>query len=172
MDAGANLTLQMTCYLQADEDVPSCPRVWALVPGHGGRPGGFAAAVASLAALAKPVGVGALNQPGYVAVWRPDGFDDAERRHVEHTVRNQQSWFDAKLAHLGARDAEVVLFEGCGTRVELPVGEVRRWLGEYALTWGWRLAPATDGSHAARLLVLKHGRRWSPGSTCSVAGAA
>jgi hypothetical protein len=46
----------------------------ALVPAHGG-PDTFARTAARVATLDKPVVVGALSHPGYVAVWRPDAFD-------------------------------------------------------------------------------------------------
>lgn len=168
MNTAVDLALQIACFLQADDATPSSPRQWVLVPGHGGGTDSYAGAAARLEALEKPVVLGALDQPGYVAVWRPSAFDQAERRHVEQTLRNQQAGLAAKLAALGAGEADVVLFEGWGSRIELPAAEVRRWLGEYALTWGWTIGPPTDASHAARLLVLKHGRRWSPGHTCSV----
>lgn len=171
MDPAAALTLQIACFLQASEEAPRSPRHWALIPGPGRGVDTFASAAARLAALEKPVVVGALDEPGYVAVWRPDALDFAERGHIEHTLRNQQAGLAAMLAHLGAGDDAVVLFEGWGARVALPAAEVRRWLGEYALTWGWTIGPPTDASHAARLLVLKGGRRWSPGHACSVRGA-
>jgi hypothetical protein len=52
-------------------------------------------------------------------------------------------------------------------RTAAPVTEIRRWLSEYALTWGWMFGRPTDASHHVRLLVLKDGYRWSPGDVCS-----
>ncbi|MDF1503637.1 hypothetical protein [Roseisolibacter sp. H3M3-2] len=171
MSSAAALTLQIACFLQTDDAAPASPREWVLVPGIGGGVLTFDGAAARLDALEKPVVVGALDHPGYLAVWRPGAVDDAERRHVAHTLRNQQAALDAWRAPLGVGDDAAVLFEGCGARVALPAAEVRRWLGEYALTWGWTLGPPTDASHGARLLVLKHGRRWSPGAACAARGA-
>ena len=171
MSTAAELTLQITCFLQSDEAAPRSPREWVLIPGHGRGTDGFAGAAARLAALPKPVVVGALDHPGYVAVWRPDAFDDAERRHVAHTLANQQAGFAATLEKLGAGDDAVVVFEGWGTRVALPAIEVHRWLGEYALTWGWTLGPPTDASHGARLLVVRRDGRMSPGHVCATRGA-
>jgi hypothetical protein len=171
VDVPAELTLQIACFLQSDGEVPTSPREWFLVPGHGGRPGTFAAAAARLAALPKPVVVGALDQPGYVAVWRPDALEAGEQGYVEHTLRNQQAWLTRMLEHLGCGEGARIVFEGWGARVEVPTSEVHRWLGEYALTWGWTLGPPTDASHQARLLVLQGGRRWSPGGGCALPAA-
>jgi hypothetical protein len=87
---------------------PRSAREWLLVPGYGGGPGTFAQTAARLAALAKPVVVGALNQPGYVAVWRPGAFDSYERERVERTLRNQQAWLDAMLAERGTAENAIV----------------------------------------------------------------
>lgn len=167
-DRAAELTLQIACFLQASDDAPSSPRHWALIPGPGRGADTFAEAARRLSALPKPLVVGALDHPGYVAVWRPDALDAAERAHVAHMLRNQQASLAAKLAHRDAGDDAVILFEGWGSRVELTVAEVRRWLGAYALTWGWTIGPPTDASHAARLFVLQGGRRKSPGYTCTI----
>ena len=166
MDRAAELTLQIACFLQASDEAPSSPREWLLIPGP--RVDGFAGTTARLAALTKPVVVGALDHPGYVAVWRADGLDDAERGQVAHTLRNQQANLAHGLARLNAGDDALVVFEGWGTRVEVTVAELRRWMGEYALTWGWTIGAPTDASHAARLFVTKGGHTLSPGRTCGV----
>ena len=62
------------------------------------------------------------------------------------------------------RAAELTLQIACF----LSVAELRRWMGEYALTWGWTIGAPTDASHAARLFVTKGGRTLSPGRTCGV----
>jgi hypothetical protein len=172
MDLAAELTLQIAAFLQTDPDAPRSAARWAFVPGPGRGADTFAEAAARLAALDKPVVVGALDQPGYLALWAPAALAAAERQHVEHTVRNQQAFLAAKLAHLNVGEDDRVVFEGWGSRVEAPAREVRRWLGEYALTWGWTLDPPTDGTHRARLLVLRGGRHWSPGATCARPGSA
>jgi hypothetical protein len=167
VDPGAELTLQIVCFLQSEPDAPASPARWALVPGAGGGADTFAEAAARLAALDKPVVVGALNFPGFVAVWRTTALEASERAHVQHTLRNQLRALEAKVAPFGLGDEDLVLFEGWGVRVSVPLHVVRRWLGEYALTWGWSVRPPTDPSHAARLLVLHADRRWSPGFVCT-----
>ena len=171
MNSATDLALQIACFLQADDATPSSPREWTLISAHGRGLESYAGVAARLDALAKPVVLGALDQPGYLAVWRLNAFDEAERQHVEHVLRNQQAGFAEQLARLGGGDDDSVVFEGWGARVELPAADVSRWLGEYALTWGWRLGPPTDGSHVARFLVLKGGRRWSPGDTHTIGRA-
>jgi hypothetical protein len=167
MDPVAELTLHIVCFLQGRPENPRSPREWVLIPGHGGGPASFPETAKRLAALEKPVLVGALNQPGYVAVWLPRDFDDAQRRHIDHTVWNQRQWLSSKLEQLECNDSAIIMFEGFGQQTTVTGVDVRRWLGEYALTWGWTLGPATDSSHDARLLVLKDGRHWSPGDICS-----
>jgi hypothetical protein len=164
VDTAAALTLQIAAFLQTTPEAPHSAARWAFVPGPGRGADTFAEAVARLAALEKPVVVGALNQPGYVALWRAATCEEGERRHVEHTLANQQAGLAQALAHHGADDAAVVRFEGWGAQVDVPVPELRRWLAEYALTWGWTLAAPTDDTHQARLLVLHgtHGIRRRP----------
>ena len=163
MDVAAVLTLQIASFLQSDAEVPRSPCRWGLVPGFGRGEATFAEAAAHLAQLEKPIVVGALDHPGFVALWRLSALNEAERRHVEHTVRNQQAALAQSTRRLGTEDTDLVLFEGWGSRTTIAVRELRRWLSEYALTWGWRIGAATDDTHCARLLVLQHGRRWSPG---------
>ena len=124
-----------------------------------------------MAEFEKPIIVGALNHPGYVAVWFAKDFDDRQRRHVDNTLQNQQRVFAEKLEKAGCDDTSIVLFEGWEKKTFLPAAIIRHWLAEYALTWGWRMGPATDDSHHLRLLVLKDGRNWSPGTICPTPGA-
>jgi hypothetical protein len=173
MDPAAELTLQIASFLQSEPDTPASAARWAFVPGPGRGADTFGAAVARLAALEKPLVVGVLNHPGYLAVWRPSALGEGERRHIEQKLCNQQRALAAALAQLGlSSGAAVVRFEGWGIDVDVPLPAFRRWLGEYALTWGWRIGAPTDESHQARLLVLQSGRRWSPGSVCQRPGAA
>jgi hypothetical protein len=172
MDPGAELTLQIACFLQSEPEAPCSAARWALVPGPGRGEATFAEAAARLAGLEKPLVVGALDHPGYVAVWRASALDDGERRHVVHTLANQQAALTSMLGQLGLDDAALVRFEGWGTQVDVSASGLRRWLADYALTWGWAVGAPTDESHQARLRVLKGDRRWSPGGVCRLPGAA
>jgi hypothetical protein len=163
VDPAAALTLHVAAFLQTEADAPRSAARWALVPGPGRGADTFAGAAARLAALPKPLVVGALNQPGYVAVWPAAALAEPERLHVEHTLQNQLAGAADSLARLGCGDAALVRFEGWGAAADVPASVLRQWLGEYALTWGWRLGPATGPDHGARLLVFHSGRRWSPG---------
>ncbi len=78
MDLAAVLTLQVAAFLQTEADAPRCAARWALIPGPGHGRDTFAEAAARLAAAEKPVVVGALNQPGYVALWSIAALDETE----------------------------------------------------------------------------------------------
>lgn len=172
MDVAAELTLQIASFLQTESDAPRSPARWVFVPGPGPRARTFAEAAACLAAIDKPVVVGALNQPGCVALWQAAALDETERQHVEHTLANQQEGLSEVLPQFGAGEADIVVFEGWGVKVDVPVSALRVWVGEYALTWGWRLGRPTDDTHCARLIVFHSGRRWSPGGIRPAPGAA
>ncbi|MDP1858692.1 MAG: hypothetical protein Q8K82_08475 [Gemmatimonadaceae bacterium] len=163
MDGAAELTLQIASFLQTEPEAPRSPARWAFVPGPGQGRYTFAEAAVCLAAIDKPVVIGVLNQPGYLALWRAVGLEAAELRTVEQTLANQLAFLSAKLAHFGAGEEDLVEFEGWGAKVQLPASELRRWLGEYAVTWMWTVGAPTDDTHGARLLVKQSDRRWSRG---------
>jgi hypothetical protein len=132
----------------------------------------FGEAVDYLNSIEKPIIVGALNHPGCLAIWRPAVLDHNERAYVERVLRNQLDGLSEMLAQINLGGEQNVVFEGWGSRLSLTLAEFQRWLGEYAVTWGWRLARPTDNTHCARLLVYQSGIRWSPGETCAPTGAA
>ena len=168
MDKAAELTLQIVCYLQGQPDSPRSPREWVLIPGYGRGPAPFPEAIKRLGKLEKPLLIGALSQPGYVAVWLSHQLDSDQLRHVDHTLRNQQNYLASKLRQLECENASRVLFEGWGSSTFMSATALNQWLGEYALTWGWTIGPPSDDTHQARLIVVKDGRRWSPGGdVCS-----
>ncbi|HEU6451995.1 MAG TPA: hypothetical protein VFT57_11280 [Gemmatimonadaceae bacterium] len=134
MDPAAVLTLQVAAYLQTEADAPRSAARWALIPGPGRGRDTFGEAAARLAAAEKPLVIGALNQPGFVALWPIAALGDTERQHAEHTLRNQRAAADARLKQLGCNDAALVRFEGWGACVDVSVSVLRQWLGEYALT--------------------------------------
>lgn len=163
MDLKATLTLQIACFLQADASAPTSASQWALVPGPGNGFLSFAEAAAHLSAIPKPVMIGALNFPGHLALWGPSVLDEAGRRRLAHTLANQRTFLDDKLASFGAAESGTIVFEGWGTRIGIPLALLREWLSEYALTWGFTIGPPTDATHQARLGVLNAGRHISPG---------
>ena len=134
MDPAAALTLQVVAFLQTEPDAPRCATRWAFIPGPGRGTDTFAEAAARLAAVEKPLVVGALNQPGYVALWRVSALPEPERRHVEHTLRNQLAGAAAQLTHLRCGDPSIVRFKGWGSQMDVPVSILRQWSGEYAMT--------------------------------------
>lgn len=166
MDTAADLTLQIICFLQADSEPPCSAVRWAFVPGPGRGRLTYAEAAAHLATMEKPIVIGALAHPGYVALWRPSAIDDNERPHIEHTLNNQVGGLEDFLSELKIDDSGLVRFEGLGRHVDVPVPILREWLGAYALTWGWTLGWATDASHHARLFAMRRFGQWSPGRTC------
>ena len=113
--------------------------------------------------------IGALSHPGSVALWRPSAIDAGERPHIEHGLANQVAGLHEALSHFQVDSGGIVRFEGWGTQVDVPVPVLRQWLGEYAVTWGWRIGAPTDTTHQARLLVLHGSGRWSPGGSTSPA---
>jgi hypothetical protein len=141
-------------------------------PPHLPWPGGpgctFAEAAAYLDQIPKPVVVGALNHPGCIAVWRPPSLDPAEREYLDRLITNQRTGFTEILPQVRAGHPDVILFEGWGARTLVSVADVRQWLSDYGLTWGWRLARPTDLTHCARLLVWQSGMRWSPGDSSTI----
>jgi hypothetical protein len=164
MDVGAELTLQIICFLQAEEEQPPCTASrWIFVPrlGRGELP--YAEAAERLATIEKPVVIGALTHPGMIAVWSPSAIDDTERPHITHTLANQVAVLEGFVDEHRLNDSSLVRFESVGRILDVPARELRRWLGEYALTWGWNLGPPTDTSHQGRLFVLRRWVRWSPG---------
>jgi hypothetical protein len=163
MDLGAALALQIICFLQTDAEHPCSAVQWAFVPGPGRGRDTFPDAVARLAVIEKPVVIGALAHPGYVALWRRSAIDAAEWPHIEHTLANQAAILEDLVPQLHIDEVGLVRFEGWGTHIDVPLGELRRWFGEYALTWGWTMGPPTDDSHQARLFAMRRFRDWSPG---------
>jgi hypothetical protein len=169
----ATLTLQVAAFLQSEPSSPRSAVRWAFVPppvpsiSWGGYT--FGEAVDYLNSIAKPIIVGALNHPGAVAVWQPAALGQVERTFAERLLRNQLDGLSEMLSQINNGGEQTILFEGWGSHIGLPVPEFRRWLGEYGLTWGWRLSRPTDDSHCARLLVYQSGLRWSPGDSCTVA---
>lgn len=133
-------------------------------------PGGpgftFAEAVAHLDALPKPVFVGALNHLGVVAVWPKSGLTLAESDYLNRLVVNQVAALEEMLPELDGPGATTILFDSGVDKVTVSRDDFKVWLGDYGLTWGWRLGIATDAEHRAQLFVLKDGRQWSPGETC------
>ena len=160
---GAELALQIVCFLQTESGVPCSATQWAFVPGPGRGRDTFADAVTRLAEIEKPVVIGALVHPGYVAVWRRSAIDPKDWPHIEHTLANQLAGLEEIASQLQLGEEDIVRFEGWGTHVDVSLRILRHWLGEYALTWGWTIGGPTDGSHQARLFAMKRFGEWSPG---------
>ena len=163
MDLGAVLTLQIVSFLQTDAERPCSAARWAFVPGPGSSRDTFAEAVARLAAVEKPVVIGALTHPGYVALWRRSAIEASEWPHIEHTLANQTAILEDLIPQLHLGEDSLVRFEGWGTHIDVSLRVLRRWLGEYALTWGWTMGVATNASHQARLFAMRRFGEWSPG---------
>ena len=167
----AHLTLQVVSFLQSEQEVPRSPIGWTFVPTRVPWPGGSgyssSEAAKYLEALPKPVLVGALNHPGLLAVWTAAALDPTEREYVSRLVANQVTGFSEILSQLDPLTPDIVLFEGWGTLTRVSVATCRQWLADYGLTWGWRLGAPTDGTHRARLFVLKGSANWSPGDSCA-----
>ena len=163
MDVGADLTLQIICFLQAEEEAPCNASRWIFVPRPGRGELSYVEAAERLATMDKPVVIGALTHPGMIAVWAPSAIDDIERPHITHTLANQVGGLEDFVVDHKLSDSSLVRFENIGRSVDIPVVELRRWLGEYALAWGWSLGPPTDASHQGRLFVMRRLVLWSPG---------
>ena len=168
----ATLTLQIAAFLQSEPSAPRSAVRWAFVPppvpsiswmGYT-----FSEAVDYLTTIEKPIIVGALNHPGCLAIWRPSALSQSEQAYVGSLLRNQLDGLSEVLAQVNAGGAQNVLFEGWGSRISVGITELRQWFGDYGLTWGWRIAPPTDLTHCARLIVWQSGVRWSPGEACSI----
>lgn len=166
----AELALQIITYLQGDSSGSRPIDHWHFVPSARPWPGGppftTAEATAHLAAMDKPMIIGALNEPGMIAVWRPGHFEPADREYVERLLHNQCDALADGATAIGAGDSDIVLFEGASSGSRVTVAELRTMLGQYGWTWGWRLGQPSDDSHSFRLLVRRRENQWSPGEEC------
>lgn len=166
----AEPTLQIVAFLQSDPTAPQSIERWHFVPAARPWPGGpeftTAEAATYLAAIDKPIIIGALDHPGQVAVWRLTSLDPADLEYLKRLLNNQLGALADSLTQIGADDDGIVLFEGLGSQTRVPVPVLREWLGDYGLTWGWRLGAATDDTHGLRMFIRQGPGWWSPGDNC------
>jgi hypothetical protein len=177
MASAAELTLHAIDFLQSAVEVEARASAarWVFMPPPTRWPGGpgytFAEAAAHLDGLPKPVFIGALNHPGVVGVWPRSGMTAADEDYLQRLVMNQLAALEGMLSAHDSPGVSAILFDTGTDRIMVSLDDFKLWLQDYGLTWGWKLAPATDADHIARLLLLKDGRHWSPGATCGLPGA-
>jgi hypothetical protein len=162
MDLAAELTLQIARFLQTRAEAPRAPLEWGFVPGP--ERYSYGQAREALTNAEKPIVLGVLHHPGYLARWRAQTLDVGERRKVAHALANQQAYLEEKLTGRGLTDESVITFEAWGDRLDLPLSELRRWMREYLVICGWTIGESSDATHAVRLLVLHGTGGWSPGA--------
>ena len=137
MHTAAALTLQIACFLQADEAAPRPPREWVLIPGHGRRDTDtFAGAVARRAARADPVLRTLLVTLCLLML-------PATRAHAQAVVRKDAP-ADARSERSGtwsARSTTGLTLGGTWTAVPDSTGGT--------VTGTWTLADASGGTRAS-----------------------
>jgi hypothetical protein len=157
MDTGAELTLQIVRRAQsyARPDVPPAPNAWLLWPG--GERLDWVSARARLGALAKPLLVAPLLEPGMLALWPIDTLDEARKQVVRHGVANQVQYYADKLAALGVEHGPI-RFESSTSQCEMNRDEFLHWATEYAINVGISLEAAADATGARVRILASRGR--------------
>jgi hypothetical protein len=152
MDTGAELTLQIVQRAQsyARPDVLQAPDLWLLWPG--GERLDWVSARARLGALAKPLLVAPLLEPGMLGLWPIDTLDETRKQVVRHGVANQVEYYADKLAALGVEHGPIRFGSGTSQH-EMSREEFLRWATEYAINVGISLEAAADAA-GARVRIL------------------
>jgi hypothetical protein len=157
MDTGAELTLQIVRRAQsyARPDVPQAPDSWLLWPG--GERLDWISARARLGALAKPLLVAPLLEPGMLGLWTIDALDEAHKQVVGHGVANQVQYYVNKLAALGVEHGPIRFESGAGEYAMSREGFLH-WATEYAINVGISLEAAAAAGGARVRIFPSRGR--------------
>jgi len=157
MDTGAELTLQIVRRAQsyARPDVLQAPDLWLLWPS--GERLDWVKARARLGALAKPLLVAPLLEPGMLGLWPIDTLDEERRQVVGRGVANQVQYYADKLAALGVGDGPI-RFEAGSSQYEMSRDEFLHWATEYAINVGISLEAAADAASARVRILPSPGR--------------
>jgi hypothetical protein len=156
MDTGAELTLRIVQRAQSHvrPDVPQAPDLWLLWPG--GERIDWVSTRTRLGALAKPLLVAPLLEPGMLGLWPIDTLDEARKQVVRHEVANQVQYYADKLAALGVEHGPIRLESGT-SQCEMSRDEFLHWATEYAINVGISLE-AADAASARVRIVPSRGR--------------
>ena len=165
IDPAAELTLHIARFLQTPEDPPQSPAYWLLVPGM--RRKTYVQACEHLTALAKPVVVAPLQEPGTLGLWPYAELEATDRPRVDSDVKNQCDFLEESLSHCSATTDAMVVFETNADSLTISVAELRLWAAQYRVACGWALdvGPAADAP--IRFEVRRPDGRWSLGTHCS-----
>src|SRR5436190_10481873 len=157
MDTGAELTLQIVRRAQsyARPDVPLAPDSWLLWPG--GERLDWVSARARLGALAKPLLVAPLLEPGMLGLWTIDALDEARKQVVGHGVATQVRYYAEKLAALGVEHGPI-RFKSGTSEYSMSREEFLHWATEYAINVGISLEVAADALGARVRILPSRGR--------------
>jgi hypothetical protein len=157
MDTGAELTLQIVRRAQsyARPDVPQAPDLWLLWPG--GERLDWVSTRTRLGALAKPLLVAPLLEPGMLGLWSIDTLDEERKQVVRHGVANQVQYYADKLAALGV-EHRPIRFESGTSQCEMSRDEFLHWATEYAINVGITLEAAADAASARVRILPSRGR--------------
>jgi hypothetical protein len=113
-----------------------------------------------LASAPKPALVAALIEPGAIALWSMAALDHQGRAALEHQIRNQSEYYDAKLSALGLATSDAI--ETPDGEFRLSVAEFKRWARDYCITVigvGMGTSPSPG---VGRLLVRRPGGHQAP----------
>ena len=157
MDTGAELTLQIVRRAQsyARPEVPQAPDSWLLWPG--GERLDWVKTRARLGALAKPLLVAPLLEPGMLGLWSIDTLDEERKQVASHEIANQVRYYTDKLAALGV-DHGPIRFESGTSECEMSPDEFLHWATEYAINVGISLEAAADAASARVRILPSRGR--------------
>jgi hypothetical protein len=120
-----------------------------------------------LAALPKPVIIGALAQKGLIATWWPTSFDARALAVWEHTLANQQRAVASGLTERRLADDDLILLQTTVETLLFPPAALRRWADMYGVHIGWTLTDnAGDAQAQARLHLIRGDGGHTPGHSC------
>ena len=165
MDIAAELTLRIARFIQMTADPPASPARWLFVPEF--EHARWATAGELLANAPKPLIVAPLPDGGFLGTWFVGALTGVHRERAERQLENQQAFFHARIAHLGLKDSDAIVFDSGADETLIPVADFRRWLRDYAVCAGSTLdarasTPTVPHSSCAGLMVSgRRGRRAS-----------